>query len=106
MNVYIVEIDSLDDLNESTVRIFYSTNDPNICSVFVATSGKERRIAKNIISESKQEEIERYSLVMLNQHNKLNKNYMVCKTEKPATKHQILKHVINNPNIKDCLIKF
>ena len=108
MNVYIVELDSLDEINESTVRILLSVDDPALCSVYAAKTSKERQIAKKLIPESKQEEIERYATLMLNQHKRFNKNYIVCKTDDPATKYQIIQHVINmsDVNIKDCLISF
>lgn len=108
MNVYIVEIDSLNEINESTVRILLSVDDPALCSVYAAETRKERQLAKRMIPESKQEKIELYATLMLNQHKKFNKNYIVCKTDEPATKSQIITHVINMPykDIKDCLIKF
>jgi len=108
MNVYIVEIDSLDEINESTVRILLSVDDPALCGVYAAKTSKERQLVKRLIPESKQEEIEQYATIMLNQHKRLNKNYIVCKTDEPATKYQIIKHVINMPykEIKDYLIKF
>ena len=108
MNVYIVELDSLDEINESTVRILLSVDDPALCSVYAAKTSKERQIAKKLIPESKQEEIERYATLMLNQHKRFNKNYIVCKTDDPATKYQIIQHVINmsDVDIKDCLISF
>ena len=108
MNIYIVEIDSLDEVNESTVRILLSVDDPALCSVYAAKTGKERQLAKRLIPESKQEEIERCATLMLNQHKRFNKNYVVCKTDKPATKSQIIHHVINmsDVDIKDCLIRF
>ena len=108
MNVYIVEIDSLNEVNESTIRILLSVDDPELCGVYAAKTKKERQIAKRMIPESKQEEIERYATLMLNQHKRFNKNYIVCKTDEPATKFQIIHHVINMPykDIKDCLISF
>ena len=108
MNIYIVEIDSLNDVNESTVRILLSVDDPALCSVYAAKTGKERQLTKRMIPESKQEKIELDATIMLNQHKRFNKNYIVCKTDEPATKTQIIKHVINMPfkDIKDCLIKF
>lgn len=108
MNVYIVEIDSLDDVNESTVRILLSVDDPALCGVYAAKTSKERQLAKRMIPESKQEEIERYATLILNQHKRFDKNYIVCKTDKPATKYQVIQHVINMSYIelKDCLIRF
>ena len=87
MNVYIVEIDSLNEVNESTIRILLSVDDPELCGVYAAKTKKERQIAKRMIPESKQEEIERYATLMLNQHKRFNKNYIVCKTDDPATKY-------------------
>ncbi len=97
MNVYIIEIDSLNDINESTVRILLSVDDPALCSVYAAKTSQERQLTKRLIPESKQEEIERYATIMLNQHTRFNKNYIVCKTDEPATKSQIIAHVINMP---------
>jgi len=48
MNVYIVEIDSLDEINESTVRILSSVDDPALCSVYTAKTSKERQLARII----------------------------------------------------------
>jgi len=108
MNIYIVEIDSLDEVNESTVRILLSVDDPALCSVYAAKTSKERQLAKRMIPESKKEKIEQSATIMLNQHKGFNKNYIVCKTDEPATKSQIITHVINMQykDIKDCLIKF
>ena len=108
MNVYIVEIDSLDDINESTVRILLSVDNPALCSVYAAKTSQEHRLIKRLIPESKQEDIELYATIMRNQHTRFNKNYIVCKTDKPATKSQIIAHVINMPykEIENCLIKF
>ena len=108
MNVYIVELDSLDEINKSTVRILSSVDDPALCSVYTAKTSKERQLVKRLIPESKQGEIERYATLMLNQHKRYNKNYIVCKTEEPATKFQIIHRVINmqDVDIKDCLISF
>ncbi len=104
--IYIVEIDSLDDVNESTIRILLSTEDPELFSFYTAKTSEERQVSKIMISISKQKEIERYAKIMLNQHNRFNKNYIVCKTDTPTTNHQIIEHVINMPDIQDFLIKF
>ena len=106
MVVYIIELDSIDEINESTARILLSIDDPELCSVYIAESSMARQIAKAIIPKYKQEEIERYASIMFNQHRRFNKNYLVFKAEKNITKHQIIKHVINKTDIKDCLIKF
>jgi len=106
MKIFIIELDSLKKIDKTTVRVFITSENQDICKVFSAGNEIERQLAKKLLPLNKQNEIEQWAEFMLEQHKTNNKNYMLCEVDASVSNEYIIEHIMEIKNIEEYLIEF
>jgi len=106
MNVYIVEFPAGERDREDGVQVFLHSDDKDICSVLSASNPTERGMALNHIPEPKQQEIERWSNYMRQQHSRYGYEYMICLSDKQAPYGIIIRQAMKRTGDRDAFVTF
>ena len=106
MIVYIVQLDNIHEISERTVEAFMVITDDDIVRVLSEKEPCSRRALYDILNEKQKEEIDLYMNIMMNQHFKKNRDYLLLSSRQSLSHLQLVHHITQIREITKHLLQF